>query len=1190
MQGSATSYTPQPSWDPQQPQPQRLQPSKDAAYDIASSIVPEGQPSQEASAAAVIATAAAVDTAAGPGAEGGKTGAGDSSGSGGEGGGRPQPWPVKMLLQAQQMEQLGKQQGRTEGEGEGEGGQLQQLLSLQDGEEEEEERGEEEVGGGEKQAEPQRPQEPGGLMQPLTQALGIPQHQQQQEELREQRQHLRQQQQEQQQQQQQQQQHHERQQTRPKQKRQGQADTRTEDAVDKVLSKGRHARSTISGPVVSEPCRTVAAHPDGTLWSHRTGDVGPLTTRVLQQLLLLPYQGEGAGSGAAAAPPPPGGAVATALATEGDSDSCSDVDAAYRGPPCHVLVAGSYQAYTALRALSYAQGAIRLASYNVAASSPWSSSVESSLQPNRGWGPGAAAATAGSAVCFTAHEVSEQELRLYYGQTVQYGTGRRPELGLPPSLSPSLPPLRPQSKGKDSLSGGFAAAGDVVCPAEAPVAGGGAGLVRAAPRAAGPRQWKAPLAAAAALAEGMGPRRSADGGTDGGVDPSNSVSSQSLLPPPQQQQQQRLKGWPEHTAHLNPRALVSVFLVQPPLGLLYRSGTANAVPAAAGGGGGRRHLPPLAIGATADAHGLGRLLADRLRNHGYCRMQALGRNASSRALAILSVASGALSPTGLGVLAFPYMSALGPQPRADLPPPVAAAAAAVAVASRPAGRRSRDTGRPPPLPGPRATPAATAPGGAAPGTAVSAAVAAGFLDPVLLDKAPQLILEVVLCEWDDSGRPVFLEQATPAMPTAAPGPAVAVAVASASATLGNPPRQESKPCGASCCTAELVPEAPADGATAAAGDPQRPRTAIAAATAAATQRIERSGSSGSSGGGHGPPPVRLAVVPQQRSDATGATAAATASAAATGGGGGTRLELQLGPPDGPDTRTASEAVARAVTEGHPVALAARSLGAVLRLPVVVFRAQGALRKLERPKRGALVFTLQRRSQSQSQSQSEPHQLADKGASRVLRQGSVAAVEARRVYRLPLSALHHHRDSLPEYPPGLDHITAQSVNRRLRPGGTDPGAGRKNENGEGSGGGGDDDDDEAGGDGGGDQRYVQAAAAAAMQHLVRYGTAVLVATSPGSRLTALLAVASVSEGLMRSAGLTVLIRVDPHASPAEPPTTSTNPRQPSASQAPRPLPPRRYQLLLARIDPRVGRLQLLRPDDLVARPAKGSGPG
>ncbi|GIL44063.1 hypothetical protein Vafri_1561 [Volvox africanus] len=841
-----------------------------------------------------------------------------------------------------------------------------------------------------------------------------------------------------------------------------------------------------------DPGRVVAAHPDGTLWSYcRLRDVEPLATRVLQ--ILLNPRREATEEGAREAVMSllegeqklgnetnesyPTRASGSFTVADGSAADSSDPDPS--SGTCHILAAGSYQTYNLLRALSYAQGALRLAAYNRPAGA-----TRPGLASDR-----TANTAAGPALAFTAGDVSLPELRMYFEQTVQHSTGPRPELGLP------QPPRSPRKKD------------DVAVDAQH-----------------GPTVSKT--------------------GTDSKDRQGNTVPGQ--LPPPSVP----LLGWPDDAEQLEPRALVSVFLVQPPLDLAYSATVMG--PAVAGGG-----LPPLAVSTAANVDTLSRLLAARLRRHGYCCMRALGRGAASRTLEVLSAASGSLCRAGLGVLAFPRMGPLGPQPRAMIPLSGRSSAAAMASSLPIMGCNK---GRPPA----NAEPAATS---------ATAAIAA-VLDPVLLDKAPQLVLEVVVCGWDECGLPVVSERLGPPISLPASG-AAAAATAPSSVRVGRPGGMES-----------------GDGVTSQHGTEGRGNARWMLQSVPAARR------SGAS------LPVRLMVPP-----------AASASS----------CELRLeGPDSGPDTRTASEHVARNVTEGRRVVLTARGLGALLRLPVVVFRAQGMLRELERPLRRLLMFTLHTQDtdsaaksrgeillgprgvvQRQPMRQPQPRLMEQLQMPQQQRQRAsidvkdvqspeeaVDAVAERRelratngddslaaeVLRVPASAFQYHLDSLPAFPP--EYINARSTKRQLLS--YDAG------------------DEECEGDvkGGNrtssvDQRNVEEAAAAAAEHLIQYGTAILVGTSPGSRITALLAAACVSEGFMRSAGLTVLVRVDKtQARPLAPAATLSHQRRQPQVCAPgnnnhkttskgRPPPPDCYQLLLSRMDPRVGRLQLLRPNDLTA---------
>ncbi|GLC58320.1 hypothetical protein PLESTB_001346200 [Pleodorina starrii] len=878
----------------------------------------------------------------------------------------------------------------------------------------------------------------------------------------------------------------------------------------------------------------VAAHPDGTLWAYRRRDVGPLAARLLHQLKQQPLQqgqqlgqqgqqrekrddGSGAHSGIDAGSNGDNVRSGGDVITDGDGGGGG-------GGACHVLVAGSYQAYSLLRSLSYVQGALRLASYNLQSYAGAGAS-----------GPDGAvgAAAAPPAVGFTASGVSVQDLRSYYEQTVRHGAGPRPELGppLPPrtspqgvSSSPGAAPSRPHGDANSSSSGG-----------------GGSGT----------------------------------------------NSSAGKRPPSSPRPLPTLKGWPEDEVQLSPRALVSVFLVPPPpppppLDLLYG--------AAGGGGGGHAagddDTPPIAVTARADEATLIRLLTTRLRRHGSAHMRALGREAASRALAVLYGACRALSHSGLTALAFPHMTALGPQPRGELgspPPPLAAAAAA-------AGRR-------------RARSAALrlpSPPSPSPSSAAAAAAAVASLDPVLLDKAPQLTLRVVLCEWDAQGRPVAVavvpertgldpptHTTTPAMVAADPESDSDSGAGSGSATPlidAEPPPQ----------AALAAPPASSGGGSSGFG--------AAAAAAASRPRAQ--------------PPVRLRV---------------PAAAAAAGRGEQQRRVVVLGPGGGgSDTRGAAAVVAGSLAEGRRVAVAARGLGALLRLPVVVFRAQGRMGKVVdaevgwrregRQTRKALVFTLHTAEPAEPGAGAGRGGGAAGGAGGRVAAGGEASAEGgslvAEVFWLPLSALQHHLHSLPGPPP--EPIITRSANRRLLPSKADHYDYEDDDNNDEDG---DDDEEEedGGGDGGGgggggggdggeeeveeDQRHVQAAAAAAAAQLARYGTATLEGSSPGRRVTALLAAAGLSAGLRSAAGLTVLVRVPPppagvqlgqqgkqrgqqqQQQQAEEGRGQQQQRKAvegahgKPSPAWRPPPPRRYQLLLARMDPRVGRLQLLRPEDL-----------
>ncbi|GLC47474.1 hypothetical protein PLESTM_002079000 [Pleodorina starrii] len=830
----------------------------------------------------------------------------------------------------------------------------------------------------------------------------------------------------------------------------------------------------------------VAAHPDGTLWAYRRRDVGPLAARLLHHLKQQPQQqgqqqgqqrqkcGDGSGAHSDIGKGSPGDNIRSG------GDIIANGDGGGGGGACHVLVAGSYQAYSLLRSLSYVQGALRLASYNL-------QSYAGAGAPEPDGSVGAAAAP--PAVGFTASGVSVQDLRSYYEQTVRHGAGPRPELGPPPppprtspqggSSSPGAAPSRPHGDASSSSSGG----------------GGGTSSAGKLPLSSPPR-----------------------------------------LPRPLP----TLKGWPEDEVQLSPRALVSVFLVPPPppppLDLLYG--------AAGGGGGGHAagddDTPPIAVTARADEATLIRLLTTRLRRHGSAHMRALGREAASRALAVLYGACRALSYSGLTALAFPHMTALGPQPRGELGP-LAAPLAAAAAAGR---RRARSAALGPPSP-PSPSPSSAA-----------AAAAVASLDPVLLDKAPQLVLRVVLCEWDAEGRPVaaVVPERTgldPPAHTTTPALVAPVADSDSGADSDFGSGSPSPP-----TDAESPPQA------ALAAPPASSSGGGAAAAAAASRPRPQ-------------PPVRLRVP--------------AAAAAAGGRGEAQRRVVVLGPDGGgPDTRGAAAVVAGSLAEGRRVAVAARGLGALLRLPVVVFRAQGRM--------GKVVD-------------------AEVGWRREGRQTRKALVFS--VFWLPLSALQHHLHSLPGPPP--EPIITRSANRRLLPSRADHyDYDYEDENNDEDDEDGDDDDEEedggagdqgGGGDGGGgekveeeDQRHVQAAAAAAAAQLARYGTATLEGSSPGRRVTALLAAAGLSAGLRSAAGLTVLVRVPPPPAGVQLRQQGGQRKEQQQQQqeegrgqqqqrkavdgahgkpspAWRPPPPRRYQLLLARMDPRVGRLQLLRPEDL-----------
>ncbi|GIL95671.1 hypothetical protein Vretimale_1649, partial [Volvox reticuliferus] len=201
--------------------------------------------------------------------------------------------------------------------------------------------------------------------------------------------------------------------------------------------------SHIGQMVDPDASRVVAAHPDGTLWSYCSRDVGPLATRVLQMLLKHrrrkeedKAEGE-EGAGEAVMPLQRGeqkGGNESYGASGGlagaDSNAANSSDPEISSGTCHILAAGSHQTYNLLRALSYAQGALRLAAFNGPAGSA------SDLTAN----------TAGPVLAFTAGDVSLSDLRMYFEQTVQHGTGPRPELG------PPLPP-RPLRKKDDAAVG-----------------------------------------------------------------------------------------------------------------------------------------------------------------------------------------------------------------------------------------------------------------------------------------------------------------------------------------------------------------------------------------------------------------------------------------------------------------------------------------------------------------------------------------------------------------------------------------------------------------------------------------------------------------------------------------------------------------------------------------------------------------
>ncbi|GLI70059.1 hypothetical protein VaNZ11_014829 [Volvox africanus] len=882
--------------------------------------------------------------------------------------------------------------------------------------------------------------------------------------------------------------HHQPEHRQAAQTQQGQANTQVRQA------------GQIGWMVDPDPGRSVAAHPDGTLWSYCSPrDVGPLATRMLQ--VLLQPRREATEEGAQEAvmslqqgdqklgsePNENYGARGSLAGGDGSVADWSDSEPS--SGTCHILATGSYQTYNLLRALSYAQGALRLAAYN---RPEGATRLEFVSDP--------ATNTAGPALAFTAGDVSLSELRMYFEQTVQHSTGPTPELGRP------LPPR--SSRKRD----------DVAVDAQH-----------------GPTVSKAGTASK----DGRG----------------NTVPGK--VPPPSVP----LQGWPDDAEQLEPRALVSVFLVQPPLDLPY-GGTVVA-PAMAGGG-----LPALAVSTAANVDTLSRLLTARLRRHGYCCMRALGRGAASRTMEILSAASGVLCRVGLGVLAFPRMGPLGTQPRAMIPISVGSSAAAMASSPPVMGCNKVRQG------------ASRSPVNAEPAAASATAAIAAGLDPVLMDKAPQLVLEVVLCGWSECGLPVVSERLGPPIPVPAGG-AAAAAAAPPSVRVGHPGGTESG--------GGIIPQHGTEG---------RGTARWVLQSVAAVRRSDRRSGQVSAGGS---PPVRLVAPPP---------------AAAS-------CEVRLGSPNsGPDTRTSAEHVARNVMEGRRVVLTAGGLGSLLRLPVVVFRAQGMLRELERPLRRLLVFTLHtqdtdsaatsrgempqgpqggaqrqpmRQPQPQRMEQLQMPQQQRQGASINLEdvhpsEGAVDAETERRelratngddslaaeVLRVPVSALQHHLDSLPALPP--EYINARSTKRHLLS--YDPGHAEC-------------EDDLKGGNETSrvDQQNVEAAAAAAAEHLIQYGTAILVGTSPGSRITALLAAACVSEGFMRSAGLTVLVRVDKNQARSLDPALPHHRRQRQVcaphnnnvktTSTGRPPPPDCYQLLLSRMDRRVGRLQLLRPNDLAA---------
>ena len=90
----------------------------------------------------------------------------------------------------------------------------------------------------------------------------------------------------------------------------------------------------------------VAAHPDGTLWAPRK-ELGELADRILQQLQPAINQLQ----------PAPGGAAGGTVS----SSSSSGSGGAAAAGCCHVLAAGEKQSYVLLRALSYNQELLRLA-------------------------------------------------------------------------------------------------------------------------------------------------------------------------------------------------------------------------------------------------------------------------------------------------------------------------------------------------------------------------------------------------------------------------------------------------------------------------------------------------------------------------------------------------------------------------------------------------------------------------------------------------------------------------------------------------------------------------------------------------------------------------------------------------------------------------------------------------------------
>ncbi|GFR39888.1 hypothetical protein Agub_g392, partial [Astrephomene gubernaculifera] len=654
-------------------------------------------------------------------------------------------------------------------------------------------------------------------------------------------------------------------------------------------------------------------HPDGSLWSPRSGYYGRLADRLLEELLpapqpaLAPEQrlmeqeeqqreewspeagawvlgaaevhgvvagGDGLScpeGGLAGSSGSSSGSTSSSMGTFASSDNSSSSSSASNSPNssgsssrmCHVIIAGVRQNYNLMRALSYNQEVLRLMTStsrndrqaatctNVAATAGAAAGGRTRHGAAHSTGDGDSLLLG-----FTACGLSLGVLRKFYKETMVYGQGPIPELG---------------DAGKHHQS-------HMQQHMQPPDEGG-------------PPQF---VTEGRDAFEGPSPPEGLQ-----------QTANHPLPSPPQATPgHPALRGWPADESQLKPRALATCFLL--PSTALHRvglssSGSGSSSSASSSSG---YSLPPLAVKATANVRTLVALAGDRLRQYGYCRMRAMGPDAVGCAVQVLYDASKYMALEGKGVIALPYMTELRPQSYAQLVPQRASRTLAATAA---AVHRTEE--------------------------AVAAAAAAA-VPPALLDKAPQLVLHLVACEWDEGGRPV--------LPAGWQGASAGTttAVSAAANTAGEGPTAAAEAAVAVAMNAEFaqaplhsdvthVRDSAASAApeTSSSADPSNPKLLP-------SMHLNSTNGGGSADLQH-PAPSAAATLPPPASAYDSLT-----------------LRDRT-----PSTADAAAAVAGGLSAGRRVRVAAAGLRSALNLPVVLYRAQGRMRGLEAKRRGAVVFTM-----------------------------------------------------------------------------------------------------------------------------------------------------------------------------------------------------------------------------------------